>query len=175
MTAGTPSSVTFSIVIATSGRPSITQTLAALTPQLEHGDEILIQRLDCDWGGKARRDAIPRCAGTHLLFIDDDDHHQDGALEHIRQEVRDSPHEVHLFAMAYHDGHVVQPAWPLRIGSVGTPMFCVPNVPGCIGEWSDRYEGDYDFIDSTMVLRGDQPVLHDNVIATVATPTRGGF
>jgi hypothetical protein len=171
--ARTPSSVTFSIVIATAGRRSITQTLAAITPQLEHGDEILIERLDCDWGGKARRNAIPRCAGTHLLFIDDDDHHTEGALEHIREKVGRSPHQVHLFAMAYDDGRVVEPTWPLRIGSVGTPMFCVPNVPGCIGEWSDRYECDYDFIDSTMTLRGDQPALDDHVIAAVSAPRKG--
>jgi hypothetical protein len=163
----TPSSVTLSIVIATSGRPSITHTLAALTPQLESGDEILIQRLDCPWGGQARNHAIPRCAGTHLLFVDDDDHHTDDALEHIRQKVRLTPHQVHLFAMRYDDGQVVTPAWPLKVGFIGTPMLCVPNIAEALGVWTDRYEGDYDFAHSTMTLRGDEPVVHDHVVATV--------
>jgi hypothetical protein len=166
----TPSSVTFSIVIATSGRPALTDTVAALTPQLQSGDEILIQRLDCPWGGQARNNALPRCAGTHILFIDDDDKHLKGALEFVREKVEQTPKRVHLFSMVYDDGTVVHPTWPLKIGSVGTPMICAPNVPDKLGEWSDRYEGDYDFATTTMQLRGDAPVLHGDIIATVARP-----
>ena len=58
----------------------------------------------------------------------------------------------------------------LQVGYVGTPMLCIPNKPGNVGTWSSRYEGDYDFAASTMELRGDEPVLHDDVIATVAPP-----
>ena len=46
-------------------------------------------------------------------------------------------------------------------------MLCVPNTPGQLGQWGDRYEGDYDFIHSTMALRGDTPVLHPDVIALI--------
>ena len=53
-------------MIATSGRPTLTTTLAALTPQLQSGDEILVERLDCPWGHQARNNAIPRCAGKPL-------------------------------------------------------------------------------------------------------------
>jgi hypothetical protein len=154
-------------VIATSGRPTITTTLSALTPQLEHGDEILILRDSTgDWGHTPRNNALPRCNGTHLMFIDDDDHHLKGALEYVREEVAHAPDRVHLFAMAYSDGRVVHPAWPLQIGYVDTSMLCVPNTHGKLGRWGDRYEGDYDFIASTIELRGDTPILHDDVIAT---------
>jgi len=156
-------------VIATSGRPSISETLAALTPQLASGDEILIQRLDTPWGNQARNNAIPRCAGTHLMFIDDDDQHAADALQLVRSKVRSRPKRVHLFSMVYTDGRVVHPRWPLQIGYVGTPMMVVPNEPGKLGLWTDRYEADYDFINDTMTLRGDEPVLHAEPIAAVTT------
>jgi hypothetical protein len=152
-------------VIATSGRPTLTHTLAALTPQLEPGDEVLILRDNTgDWGHTPRNNAMPRCAGTHLIFIDDDDRHLKGALEYVREEVAHTPDRVHLFAMAYQDGRVVQPRWPLQIGYVDTAMVCVPNTT--LGRWGNRYEGDYDFIASALELRGDEPILHDDVIAT---------
>jgi len=162
------SHVTFSIVIATSGRESITTTLAALTPQLEPGDEILILRDDTgDHGNTPRNNAIPRCAGSHILFIDDDDKHLRDALTYIREQVTKIPRKVHLFSMAYDDGRIVNPRWPLQIGFVGTPMICVPNTKGKLGKWSQRYEGDYDFMKTTLELRHDEPVLHYDVIATV--------
>ena len=46
-------------------------------------------------------------------------------------------------------------------------MICVPNHLEKLGTWSERYEGDHDFLASTMRLRGDQPVLHDDVVAEV--------
>ena len=33
---------TFSIIVATCGRPTLTRTLESLAPQLEHGDELLV-------------------------------------------------------------------------------------------------------------------------------------
>jgi hypothetical protein len=124
--------------------------------------------METPWGHEARNLAMPRCAGTHLLWIDDDDKYVKGALTTVRQSVRRSRNRVHLFAMAYPNGVVVKPRWPLIMGSVGTPMICVPNEPGKLGRWGDEYEGDYSFVTETMRLRGDKPVLHADVIATIA-------
>ena len=155
-------------MIATSGRPTITDTLAALTPQLQPGDEILIERDNTgDHGNTPRNKAIPRCAASHILFVDDDDTHTEDALATVRTEITKHPRRVHLFAMQYDDGRTVQPRWPLEIGYVGTPMIVAPNVKGMLGTWSQRYEGDYDFAKSTLERRGDTPILHDHVIATV--------
>jgi hypothetical protein len=160
-------------VIATQGRPTLSSTLNALTPQLQDGDEVLILRDETgDHGNSPRNQAIPRCAGTHLMFIDDDDHHLDDALELVRARVRSRPKRVHLFSMAYDDGRIVKPRWPLQVGYVGTPMIVVPNEPAKLGQWSTRYEGDYDFIQSTMQLRGDEPILHAEPIAAVASRPR---
>jgi hypothetical protein len=110
---------------------------------------------------------MPRSAGTHLLWLDDDDRYTKDALGVVRERVGALPEKVHLFAMALAGGGTIAPAWPLRIGAVGTPMICVPNVPGLLGQWSDEYQGDYDFACSTMELRADRPVLHTDVVALI--------
>ena len=163
--------VTLSIVIPTNGRPSLTHTLNSVATQLADGDEILVIRNDhAPWGHKTRNHATRRARGSHLLFIDDDDRYLQGALDLIRGWITDTPDRVHLYAMAYTDGRVVTPAWPLQIGYVSTQMMCVPRVKGKLGRWGDRYEGDYDFIATTMQLRGDQPVLHTDVVALIGPP-----
>jgi hypothetical protein len=129
---------------------------------------VLVIKRQCDWGHETRNLALPRCAGTHLLFIDDDDRYLSGALALVRERVSALPRKVHLFAMALDYGVVIKPSWPLVEGHIGTPMFCVPRVRRKLGRWSNRYEGDYDFIRSTMGLRGDLPVLHEDVIALIA-------
>ena len=51
-------------------------------------------------------------------------------------------------------------------GSIGTPMFVVPN-DGRLGRWSTRYEGDFDFISSTLAARNERPRFHEEVIALI--------
>lgn len=166
----TTSEPTLTIVIATKGRDSLADTIRSATP-LRPGDEILVLRRDCAWGHAARNEALQRCNGTHLLFIDDDDTYAPGALDEIRDAVREAPDRVHLFAMRYTDGDVLEPAWPLQIGRVSTQMMCVPNRPELLGRFGDRYEGDYDFVAGTIELRDDEPVLHtDTVIAHIGPP-----
>jgi hypothetical protein len=129
---------------------------------------VIVIKRRCDWGHETRNHALQRCAGTHLLFIDDDDRYMKGALALVRERVSALPRKVHLFAMALDYGVVIRPAWPLREGQIGTPMICVPRGRRKLGRWGDRYEGDFDFVSSTMELRGDLPVLHEDVIALVA-------
>jgi hypothetical protein len=162
--------ITFSVIIPTSGRPSLIITLAALTSQLQHGDELLVLRDSTgDWGNTARNHALYRCAGTHLLFIDDDDRHTANALATIRDYVERNPDRVHVFAMRrLHDHHTFVPALPLEEGHVGTPMICVPNQPSRLGRWSERYEGDFDFLTTTLALHDQPPIVHPDVIAIVA-------
>ena len=35
-------------------------------------------------------------------------------------------------------------------GNIGTPSLVMPNRPAWLGQWGDRYEGDYDFLRSTL-------------------------
>jgi len=164
---------TFTIIIPTCGRPTLADTVASVTPQLGDGDELhLIRRDNAPWGHATRNHAMPHAAGSHLLFIDDDDRYLPDALTLIRIKLTPTTrHRVHLFSMRYDNGHLVQPRWPLEVGYVSTQMMCVPNSPDLLGVWGDRYEGDYDFIATTMLLRGDEPVLHADVIAQIGRPS----
>ncbi len=158
---------TFSIIVATSGRETLTRTLASLAPQLEHGDELLVIRNnEAPWGHKTRDEAMHRANGTHLWFMDDDDIAADFALSEIRLTVAEDPDRVHVFKMKH--GNLVLWKDPVvRIGNVGTPMMVIPNRQGKLGRWGTAYEADGQFLLETMYLRGDQPVFHDQIVALI--------
>lgn len=183
---------TFSIIVPTILRPTLAATLdsiqaAGLTP----GDEVLVM-VDADhahkplppgvrasraapvavyysevsrggWGGPARNLGVRAAKGSHLLFIDDDDVYRPGALDAIRAMVAESPATMHVWRMLARGGRVVWSSPRLAQGNIGTPMFAVPRHAA--GEWTSRYEGDFDFaLSSRMNLGGDAVVWHDTVL-----------
>jgi glycosyltransferase involved in cell wall biosynthesis len=164
---------TFSIIVATAGRPSLRRTLASITPQLEPGDEIMVV---CDASGDAgdtpRMSAMPRARGTHLAFLDDDDVYAPDALEKMRRFAREHPGRIGIFKMEHPAGttHWREGEPELRYANVSTQTFLVPNVPGKLGRWQEgaprpgggEYAGDYVFITETARLQGD-PVFVDEV------------
>lgn len=158
---------TFSIIVATSGRKTLTRTLVSLAPQLGHGDELLVIRNnEAPWGHKTRDEAIHRANGTHLWFMDDDDIATDNALTDIRAEVTKTPDAVHIFRMTH--GNLTLWQQPVaRVGNIGTPMMVIPNVPGRLGRWGERYEADGFFLLETLQLRGDQPLFHEQIVALI--------
>ncbi len=95
------------------------------------------------WGGPARNRGVALARGSHLLFIDDDDVYEPGALDTIRTWVTDAPEAMHVWRMRARGGGVLWSKPMLRVGNIGTPMFCVPRHAA--GEWTGRYEGDFDF------------------------------
>ncbi|HVN59829.1 MAG TPA: glycosyltransferase [Gaiellaceae bacterium] len=160
---------TFSIVIATKGRESLTGAFASAASQLRPGDEILVLCNDAgDWGHSARNAAMPRAAGTHLLFMDDDDEYLPGALDAIRRFSAEHPDRIGIFRMRYfEDGRYVWNRREFRYKNVGTPCFVVPNVPGKLGRWDTSWPGgDWSFIEETVALQGP-PVFCDEVIAVI--------
>ncbi len=158
---------TFSIIVATCGRPTLTRTLESLAPQLEHGDEILVIRNDdAPWGHATRDEAMGRAKGSHLWFMDDDDMAADFALTEIRLTVAEQPDAVHVFRMKHGD-LILWKDPVVRVGNVGTPMMVVPNQPGKLGGWGVVYEADGHFIIDTLLLRGDAPVFHEQIVALI--------
>lgn len=167
--------VTFSILVPTSGRRSVAATLASITEQLEPGDEVIVRcSRDNDFGHSARQSMMERANGTHLLFMDDDDQFARGAIATMRAFARDNPGRIGIFRMRYLDGRVLWTEPVLRMRNVGTPMLCVPNVPGKLGRWeSPAYPrvADWEFIRATAELQGE-PIFRQEVVAHIRSDRR---
>lgn len=115
------------------------------------------------WGGPARNHGVEHARGSHLLFIDDDDVYRPGAIDVIRAMVTEAPASMHVWRMLARGGRVVWSSPRLAQGNIGTPMFTVPLLAA--GQWTERYEGDFDFaLSSRMNLGGDAVVWHEQVL-----------
>lgn len=158
-----------SVIVPTCGRDTLPRTLASVGSQLHDGDEMLVvRRDDAPWGNATREDSIPRCDGTHIWFMDDDDVAAPGALDAIHAAIGKEPDRVHLFRMRR--GEDVFWRMPVaEIGNVGSPMIVVPNTPGKLPRWGDDdlYEADGRFLLETLALRQEQPVFHEEIVALV--------
>jgi glycosyltransferase involved in cell wall biosynthesis len=166
--------VTFSIIISTGGRRSITSTLASITEQFEPGDEVIVVRDDSgDLGDTPRNRTMHRARGTHLLFMDDDDQYARGALATIRRFAEEHPDRIGIFRMRYLDGRVLWRRPALEYRNVSTQLFVVPNVPGKLARWERRGDviGDYIFITETAKLQGE-PIFREEIVAHVRSDRR---
>ena len=115
---------------------------------------------------------MPLATGTHLMFLDDDDQSAEGAVRAIRQEIVQHPDRPLIFQeesrVARHPWGVVWKDREIRSGNVGTQGIVVPNVPARLGLWGNSYQGDYDFVRTTVDLypnRDADVVWVDRVVA----------
>lgn len=161
-------SVTFSVIIPTIGRETLLDTLSSVALQLENGDEVIVGRnLDPPHGhAKVRNSAMKRAAGTHLLFMDDDDVYTENALYTIRKAVAQQPTRIHIFKMQYMDGHTLWAHPEVEYANIGTPMLCIPNDERK-GSWSEAYGSDYDFLQTTLMNHDQSPVFHADIVALI--------
>lgn len=155
--------MSLSVIVASSGRPTLQRTLDSIRPQLHSEDELLLDvNTDAPWGHRARNRQMAVAKGDFLLFMDDDDTYVSGAFDAIRSKVTRSA--MHLFKMRYHDGTELWRDREVRCGNVSTQMVVVPNRAP-LGTWTDVYEGDFYFISQTAE---HWPVVwHGDVIALI--------
>jgi glycosyltransferase involved in cell wall biosynthesis len=134
------------VIVASSRRPTLARTLASIEPQLTPGDELIVDvNTDSPWGHNARNRCIPKARpGNGLCFMDDDDAYLPGALALMRAAYRAEPLLLHVFRMNYH-GQLLWRTKALVDGNVSTQMFVTPQ-PANEARWTDRYQGDYDYI-----------------------------
>lgn len=112
--------------------------------------------------------AMTVARGDYLTFNDDDDVYCSGAFDAMREVAGSLPSPAPLlFRFLTHYGAVVWMAPGVASqGTIGGHCAVFPNIPSRLGQWSERYEGDYDFISSTLALWGDTaPVFVDRLIA----------
>jgi glycosyltransferase involved in cell wall biosynthesis len=169
---------TFTVIMTTKGRASVTDTFASFAAQLEPGDEfIMVRDSTGDYGDAAVNDAMPRANGTHLLFMDDDDVYAPGAFAAMREFAAQNPDRIGIFRMESTVGTRIWNEPVFRFKNVSTQNYVVPNIPGKLGRWHtdspDRRNGDWYFIKETAELQGE-PILVDKVTVYFA-PERNPF
>ena len=160
---------TFSIIVGTAGRKTLERTLKSITSQLEPGDELFLLRDDSgDAGDTPRNETMHRAAGSHLLFMDDDDVYVPGAFAKMRHFADENPGRIGIFRIEYTTGPKRWRVPELKNRNVSTQILLVPNVPGKLGVWEHRgtIHGDYTFIEETARLQGE-PVFVDEVTVRV--------
>lgn len=136
-----------------------------MLPQLASGDEVIVIRLDCPWGGQARNRAMRMASADYLCFLDADDVLTAGALQEIRFQTGLHPGRMHCFSMRTPGGQIITVPEDRQaiMGEIGSPMIVVPNDHR-LGKWSDRYEQDWDFYYTTLGKHRSPAVRHETVV-----------
>lgn len=152
------------IIVASVGRDTLADTLDSFAGQLEPEDQVLIDvNRDAPFGHKARNRMMPLAKSENgLCFMDDDDVYTPGALKVMRARFRTAPESIHIFRLDY-PGMLLWQDPVIRPANVSTQMFIVPKELAVQHRWSDRYEGDYDFISAA--ASGQHVIWHEEVIA----------
>lgn len=184
---------TFSILIATSGRPTLRRTLESIRSQtLIPGDEVILigdgplPEVEAlfrefnlpgfymeipgpfdDSGHTPRNMALPKATGDYILYMDDDDAYYPGGFDNIRPVIRQFPGKAFLFQVLHENGI---PFWRdpvLELGRVCGLMFVHPNIPGKYAKWPCRRGGDFVFIRDTMALMKEPPLWRKEMMAVI--------
>lgn len=186
---------TLSVIVPTPDGGRLDRLAASLDGQLRDGDEVVVcldthsnklwdLRTWIDqvpqwrfiafdagrhaWGHPQINHAMEHARGDYLVFQDDDDVFAADALVNIRRAVRHvDPPRPHIFKfrIARAGGLVLPQGRELGLGKIGGHCLVTPNVPEKLGKWTDRYEGDWDFIEETLRLwEPVEPVWRQEVI-----------
>ena len=119
------------------------------------------------WGHPQINYGIQQAKGDYLVFIDDDDVFAEDAFENIRSAVGELEQPLpHLFRFHSPRNGTLWQQKVIGLGAIGGHEFVVPNIPEQLGEWTDRYEGDFDFIVSTLAKwPADSVIWREELIA----------
>ena len=173
---------TFTVIVPTSGRPTLAAALASVSDQLEPGDElILVCSNDGDFGNAARNAALERARGSHLVFLDDDDEYLPGGFATMRGMADKHPGRLLVFLKRW---EVYGDAY----GAVTAAVF--PNLPGKLGRFAPaddsimrdlrpgetveqlrQRRGDMEFVRTTLELQGGE-LLHIPQAVYVVRPEK---
>lgn len=115
---------------------------------------------------------LAQAQGNWLHCSDDDDIHAPGAISVMRSAAKDNPDHPILFRFLSYHGIVF---WVTRgvfaYEQVGGHCLLTPNIPGKVGKWGERYQGDWDYISSTVELHGgEQSIVWRDEIVVIARP-----
>ena len=178
-----------SIIVPTPDGDGLETLFDSLEWQLGPDDEVLVVRdtfegvafiptfrwaqvIDHDaghhcWGHCQINEGMRHATGDYLVFIDDDDCFPDGALDAIRRAAAEqpSPRPLMFRFWSRRHGMYLPPRHEVKESAIGGHAIVVPNIPTRLGQWGERYAGDFDFIVETLALWPDGPAWYDDVIA----------
>jgi Glycosyl transferase family 2 len=141
----------------------------------DYGPQFLYLEHDAgyhDWGHSQLQYGIGQALGEWLHCNDDDDVYVPGAVAVMRTVAADANGRPILFRFRSYHGQVY---WAqrgvLQMDLVGGHCLVFPNIPGKIGRFGRRYQGDWDMIDSTVRLHGGpDSVIWRTEIICIARP-----
>ncbi|HLE22186.1 MAG TPA: glycosyltransferase family A protein [Vicinamibacteria bacterium] len=185
--------ISLSLIVPTPDGEGLSALFDSIRPQLSPQDEVLIvgdthsqaleetatlvqaegfRWLEHDagkhaWGHPQVNYGISQAQGDYLVFNDDDDTFTESALAIIRDVAAGLPEPAPMmFRFLSGRNGLLWDAPVIQCGRIGGHEFVCPNDPERLGRWSDRYEGDFDFIESTLALwPKDSLVWREEVIA----------
>lgn len=173
-----------SYIVATTGRPSLPETLRSI--ECWPGDEIIVvggvrdqemqledftlRYISCppgnDWGHTERNWVTPKARGKYLMHIDDDDTYVKGTRRYVEEAITNTPNRPIIFRMRFPNGLTLWQTQTLMCGNMGTPCFVIPNEPEKLGVWGSFVGGDFRFIESSK-WTPEEYVWRSEVIALI--------
>jgi len=119
------------------------------------------------WGHCQINYGLTQATGDYLVFIDDDDVFTPDALRTIRQRIAllDTPRVLMFKFHCQRLGRTLPERYEAVESAIGGHCIVPPNIPTRLGQWGERYGGDFDFIRSTLDLWDVPPAWNDDVIA----------
>lgn len=162
------------IIIPTAGRATLACTVRSVLSQLGPEDELIVAvdthggapAIECvpgvryiehdagghDYGHSQINAAMVVARGAYILVNDDDDIYTPGALDAVRQSIaRQSTPRPLLFRHQGYNGLIywLKEGWVCE-GAIGGHSLVAPNDRMRLGQWTQRYAGDFDAIVGTL-------------------------
>lgn len=125
-----------------------------------------------DFSHSNRKAALPFCSGEWLVTVDDDDILAPLALIALTDAISAQPEPRPL--MMKMDTWWGERLWDLprlEKGRMGSGNFVPPLIEGKVGTWGSSYEGDFDFITSTLAFYDGEPDWSDALL-TICRPSQ---
>jgi len=124
------------------------------------------------WGHCQINAGIEHAEGAYLAFIDDDDEFVEGGVSTILDaiEFMGTPPVPIMVQFLAHWGEIIWPAPVVEFQRIGGHCLVAPNISEKLGQWTCRYEGDYDFIASTLRYYRPHEVLWLPKVVAIARP-----
>lgn len=120
-------------------------------------------------GQPQRQRGMAEARGRWVMWGQDDSRWLPGAWAAIRASLRTHPHGPRLFRVQTQWGFIVWQQRALAEGNCDADGICVPKDPARLGAWGRRYEGDWDFLRTTVAL-WDGALHYETALIAEATP-----